>query len=67
MTAFERRDAPGGIWAFTQDPTITSVTTATKMQLSKFLVSFIPRPTVVADGVTDVRTDSLLRLSLFRW
>jgi ribulose 1,5-bisphosphate synthetase/thiazole synthase len=39
VTAFEKRHAPGGVWAFTEDPTITSVTMATKVQLSKFLVS----------------------------
>ena len=39
VTTFEERDGPGGIWRFTEDPTITSVTTKTKAQLSKFFVS----------------------------
>lgn len=41
VTAFEKRDGPGGIWHFTDDPTITSVTTMTRSQLSKFLVRSI--------------------------
>lgn len=39
VSAFEKRDGPGGIWHFTVDPTITSVTSKTKAQLSRFLVS----------------------------
>jgi hypothetical protein len=38
VTAFERRSSPGGLWAFSEDPTLTSVTSCTKAQLSKFLV-----------------------------
>jgi dimethylaniline monooxygenase (N-oxide forming) len=38
VTCFEQRANPGGIWAFSEDPTHTSVTSQTKAQLSKFLV-----------------------------
>jgi len=40
VSAFEKRDGPGGVWHFTNDPTITSVTTKTRSQLSKFMVSY---------------------------
>ncbi len=39
VTAFERRSEPGGVWSFTDDANITSVTCYTSTQLSKFIVS----------------------------
>ncbi|KAH8169381.1 flavin-binding monooxygenase-like domain-containing protein [Sarocladium implicatum] len=44
VTAFDERDGPGGIWRFTEDPSITSVTTRTRVQLSKFLTPFTDFP-----------------------
>lgn len=41
VTGFERRSEPGGVWSFTYDPSITSVTKYTSAQLSKFAVSLL--------------------------
>lgn len=43
VTGFDQRQGPGGIWRFTEDPHITSVTSATRTQLSKFLVGDVSR------------------------
>jgi dimethylaniline monooxygenase (N-oxide forming) / hypotaurine monooxygenase len=39
VTAFERRSDVGGLWRFSENPNFTSVTSSTKAQLSKFVVS----------------------------
>ncbi|CAG9939896.1 unnamed protein product [Clonostachys rosea f. rosea IK726] len=44
VTCFEQRANPGGIWAFSEDATHTSVTSQTKAQLSKFLTPFSDFP-----------------------
>jgi dimethylaniline monooxygenase (N-oxide forming) len=40
VTCFERRSESGGIWAYSEDPTITSVTKYTSAQLSKYMVCY---------------------------
>ncbi|KEY70133.1 hypothetical protein S7711_03369 [Stachybotrys chartarum IBT 7711] len=44
VTCFDNRDAAGGIWRFSEDPTVTSVTGYTRTQLSKFLLSYSDFP-----------------------
>lgn len=46
VTGFESRSSAGGLWTFTDDPALTSVTGSTRVQLSKYMapLSDFPMP-----------------------
>jgi dimethylaniline monooxygenase (N-oxide forming) len=67
VAGFERRDEVGGVWTVSHDPTITSVSTNTKAQLSKFFVNPKYNTLRTCTALLTLRLDSLLGLPAQRW